>query len=149
MIAVFTDGACRGNPGPMGAGAAGFSAEPGDGVEAYPQKDNFNESDAVFVISEYLGHGTNNEAEYRAVILALEQCVAREIEKAVFYLDSQLVERQLKGVYKVKHPQMKKLFLKVKEYEKNIETEFIYIRRESNTVADMLANRAIDESKNQ
>ena len=127
---IFTDGASRGNPGHSGIGIAVY-----------------NKDDEIFdEISHYIGTKTNNEAEYTAVIRALEYMKHRNIKDANIFCDSQLLVRQLKGEYKVKahtliplHKQVKKL---IDELE---DVKFQWIKREENSHADSLANKAIDE----
>jgi len=95
---------------------------------------------------KYLGEKTNNEAEYEAVISALESAVALGAETIYFRLDSELVVRQLSGIYKVKNPRMQALIIRAR----NLETEFkkinySHIPREKNQLADELVNAAIDQ----
>lgn len=132
-LTIFTDGGARGNPGPAGIG-----------VVIYDDKDNEMSS-----VSESIGTATNNVAEYKAVVRALEH-VATIVDntkaiKITLKLDSQLVERQLNGAYKVKDAGMKELYAEAKELiEQYSSVEFIHVKRELNKVADKLVNQALD-----
>ena len=133
IISIYTDGGARGNPGHSGAGVVVF-----------------NQDQIIFQQSQYLGIKTNNEAEYTALINALNWLLAQkeilDITKVNFFLDSQLIVRQVQGIYKVKAPHLKEYYQKVQDLIKliNIPLEFKDIPREQNTVADKLANEAMD-----
>lgn len=124
-LTIFTDGGARGNPGPAGIGV--FI----EGVGEY---------------KKYIGETTNNQAEYKAVILALEKAKDLEAEELDFYLDSELVVKQLKREYRVRDAGLAELFVKVwnlrAEFKK---VTFTHIRRERNKDADRLVNEAIDQ----
>lgn len=136
-IYCYTDGAARGNPGPAGAGAV-ITDERGATLQT---------------LKKYLGTMTNNEAEYEAVLLALEGLKRRlgkgrlkeyEIE---IRMDSELVAKQLRGEYQIKEERLFPYFIKiwnaqVKDFPK---LAFVHVPREENGEADALANRAIDE----
>ena len=126
-IKIYTDGASRGNPGKSGAGAVIY------------QDDVILEQ-----ISKYLGIKTNNEAEYLAVLYSIRFLIERKINSATFYCDSQLLVKQMNGEYKVKAKTIIPIYEEIKAISKNLELEFIWIRRELNTLADELANKAID-----
>ena len=134
-IIIHTDGGARGNPGPA---ACAFVAEVGGKV--------------VQQGSLFLKSSTNNFAEYQGVIIALkwlgESYTDFPIGKATFYLDSELVVRQLNGLYKVKHKKLIELFHKVNEISKNISLTIYYknIPRFKNKVADFLVNKVLDEN---
>lgn len=130
-IIIYCDGAARGNPGPAGAGAL-ILGEDGS---------------VVFELSKYLGETTNNQAEYQALILALEEAMKQDAEEIQVYSDSELMVRQIKGQYRVKNGGLKELFKivlrKLQTFKKyNID----YLPREKNALADSLANRAIDDN---
>lgn len=134
-LTIYTDGGARNNPGPAGAGAV-IVDENGDVIKE---------------VSKYLGVQTNNWAEYEAVILGFETAKAlglkeREIE---FKLDSELIARQLSGVYQVKEPNLFEQFIKVNNFKvKDFpNVTFMHIRREENSEADRLANEAMDRGK--
>lgn len=133
-ITINTDGGARGNPGPAGAGAV------------------IREGDIILArVSSYLGEQTNNWAEYEALIRALElaQEVIGDRLKDVdveIRMDSQLIVRQMEGLYKVKEPALKEQNARVR---KIIDTHmkdvrFVYIPREENKEADLLVNQALD-----
>ena len=135
-IIINTDGGSRGNPGPGAIGII-FSNEKGQSLKEY---------------SEYLGDNfTNNEAEYRAVIFALQKFKAlfgkklaqnSEIE---LKSDSELLIKQLNGEYKILDPKIQSLFLKVWNLRLDFKKiRFTLISREKNKTADGLANKALD-----
>lgn len=129
---IYTDGGARGNPGHAGVGI----------VIQDGNKETIKE------INKYLGETTNNQAEYRAVIFALEWILKNKKQSFVevtHFLDSQLIEQQLKGNYKVKNEGLKPLFIMVIELVKKIGTvKFVHVPREKNKRADELVNQAID-----
>lgn len=136
IINVHIDGASRNNPGNAGAG---ILIEDGAGV-------------VIAELKEYLGITTNNEAEYKALIIALnylsKMTASEGTLKITFFSDSQLLVKQMNGEYSVKSPNILPLYLEVKKILKNrrIDCSFTYISREFNKQADRLANLAIDEA---
>jgi ribonuclease HI len=133
-INVYTDGGSRGNPGPSGYGLVIYDDN---------QKILFKES-------KYIGVKTNNEAEYAGLIGALNWINnnkdSYKISQINFFADSQLLVRQVQGLYKVKAEHLKPLFNTVKNFltQINLPYSFKDIRRESNELADELANKAMD-----
>lgn len=126
---LYTDGGARGNPGPAGAGAL-LLAPDGTEVEA---------------ISAYLGELTNNQAEYRALLLGLQAAIDNDVRELDVRMDSELIVKQMKGEYKVKHPDMKVLHAQAKQLVAKFDRiSFHHIRRELNSDADALVNQAID-----
>ncbi len=129
-LILNTDGASRGNPGPGGAGAF-LSMPDGTMIGAY---------------KKYLGRVTNNEAEYQALLLGLAEAQKAGAQDLEVRMDSELIVRQLTGVYKIKHPEMKKLSdivrLKEREFKR---VRYRHVPREQNTIADRLSNEAIDD----
>jgi ribonuclease HI len=132
---IHGDGGARGNPGPAGAGAVVR-----DGSE-----------NIVASVSKFLGHQTNNFAEYEAVILAFEELMKivpaseRGETEVIVKLDSELVVKQMIGVYKVKHPVLKEQQARLAQVAGAFGTvTFMHIRREQNSDADALANEAMD-----
>jgi ribonuclease HI len=127
-LVVYIDGASKGNPGRAGAG---IWITDGEGRK-------------ISEVSRYLGHKTNNEAEYWALLLGLKEARRLEGESIQIFTDSELVERQIKGVYRVKDLNLKALHKRVLQ---NLETfssfEIRSIPREENEEADRLANQAI------
>lgn len=131
-LKIYTDGGARGNPGPAAIGAI-----------AYDERGNI-----VFEVSETIGVSTNNQAEYRAVIAALNK--ARELGAAEldFFLDSELAVKQLKGEYKVKNADLAPLFLQIHNFVVGFRrVVFSYIPREKNKEADRLVNQALDAAE--
>jgi ribonuclease HI len=130
-LIIYTDGGARGNPGPAGIGVAIYDAN----------------RRPVAEISAYLGETTNNQAEYRAVIAALKKAAALGGEDLEFYLDSELVVRQLNREYKVKNKELAPLFLDI--YNLSIsfkKISYCHIPRAENAAADRLANEAMDRA---
>ncbi|MGI9554326.1 MAG: ribonuclease HI family protein [Thermodesulfobacteriota bacterium] len=128
-VNIYVDGASRGNPGDSGIGIL--------------FKDN-DENTREF--KKYIGIGTNNNAEYTALITALEIAKSEHLEEINVYTDSQLVANQVNGAWKVKDSDIKILFNKAKELITNFPRFTItHIRREKNSEADRLANEAINE----
>jgi len=126
---VNTDGAARGNPGPAAIGIV-------------IQDDKGH---VVYEASRSLGTKTNNEAEYLALIAALEYLKDSRIKEADFFLDSELIVKQLKGEYRVKEPRMQSLYGRVTMLLNAVpEHSFKHVRRSENARADALANEALD-----
>jgi ribonuclease HI len=128
-IIIYTDGGSRGNPGPSAIGAV-------IGDKGY---------------SEYIGEGTNNEAEYKAVIFALKKAKAllgKQVTKKSeieIRSDSELLIKQLTGEYKVIEPRIQQLFIEIWNLKVDFGTvEFVQIPREENKKADQLLNEALD-----
>ncbi len=126
MLIIYTDGACFGNPGPMGIG-----------LVVYKGKEKLME------VSEYAGEGTNNKAEYLALIRALE--IAKKVGEKEVHIrtDSQLIEKQIKGEYKVKNAGLKPLKAKADALMAELKVKIEHITREKNEHADELAKRAV------
>ncbi len=128
-LIIHSDGGARGNPGPAGIGAI----------------INREDGQVVAEISQFLGHATNNQAEYQALLAGLEKAVILGADTLDCFLDSELVVKQINREYKVKNKELAPLFLKVYNLTtkfKNI--RFIHIPREQNKEADRLANEAMD-----
>lgn len=127
-IRVHGDGGSRGNPGPAAAAAVLLTAS-GEVIEKR---------------SEFMGVATNNQAEYLAVELGLRALRELGYTKADFFLDSQLVVRQLNGQYKVKHPEMKNAFDRIQALKKGLDVTFTHVLRVDNTIADTVVNECLD-----
>jgi ribonuclease HI len=128
-VNIFTDGAARGNPGPAAIGAV-IKDEKGA---------------AVATISRCLGATTNNQAEYRAIIAALEKAASLGAQQVMLYSDSELVVNQINGRYKIRHAALRPLYSEVVKLAGRLESfKIAYIPRERNKEADTLANRALD-----
>ncbi len=130
LLIVHFDGASQGNPGPAGIGVVIRNA---DGT-------------ALAEIGEYIGHATNNVAEYRALIRALEEAQSLGGQRLSIRADSELVVRQLYGRYEVKSPNLKPLFARVRELLRQFE-HVTHVPREENRLADKLATGAIKAAK--
>lgn len=126
---LYADGASRGNPGPASIGAVLYDPK----------------GETVAEVSEVIGETTNNVAEYRALIAGLEAALAIGVARIEVRLDSLLLVRQVRGEYRVKAPGLQPLHRKVRALESRFEGFSIsHVRREKNTVADGLANAALD-----
>ena len=129
---IYSDGAARGNPGPAGAGAF-LSDEKGD---------------TVAEVYKYLGEATNNQAEYSALILGLEEALKIGATKVSVFCDSELLVKQVKGEYRVKNAGLRPLYEEVVKNLKKIGGYTIaHVPREQNKRADELANLAIDSQE--
>jgi ribonuclease HI len=129
---LFADGACRGNPGPAGSGAALVNEEGHVAAEAM----------------RYLGRGTNNIAEYTALIIGLEEALRHDVEDLEVRMDSKLVVEQMNGRWRVRDAKLRPLATRARELLGRFpEWRLRHIPRDENAVADLLANRAIDEAR--
>jgi ribonuclease HI len=134
---LYADGGARGNPGPAGAGAVVFDAT----------------GKRVAEVADYLGIATNNIAEYEAVLRGLKALLATfspeqmKVASVEIRMDSKLVIEQLRGNYKVKHPNLVPRFLEVKNLiARSFPTiSYTHVPRERNKDADALANEAMDK----
>ena len=123
------DGGARGNPGPAGYGVVIRDASRGKLAE----------------LSEYLGIQTNNYAEYRGLIAALEYALTHNHDALRVLADSELMVRQMKGLYKVRSPGLRPLFERAQGLIRRLKWfEIEHVRREQNRDADRLANNAMD-----
>lgn len=126
---MYADGASRGNPGPSSIGAVVYDPE----------------GETVAEVSEVIGETTNNVAEYRALIAGLEAARDLGVRRIRVCLDSLLLVRQVRGEYRVKAPGLQPLHRRVRVLMLEFEGFSIeHVRREKNTVADGLANAALD-----
>lgn len=126
-VIICTDGASRGNPGPAAIGAT-IKDEQGK---------------LIARISQRIGQATNNQAEYRAVIAALEEATRLGAKQVDMNSDSQLVVRQINGEYRVKKAALKPLYQQAKKLQSLFNGFTItYIPRQQNQEADNLANMA-------
>jgi ribonuclease HI len=126
---IHVDGAARGNPGPAAIGAT-IKDEQGKLMAS---------------ISRRIGSTTNNQAEYRAIIAALEKAVSIGIKHVAINSDSELVVKQLNGRYRVKKSTLRPLYQKIVQLIGSLEGFTItHVPRSRNVEADMLANKALD-----
>ncbi|MBL7166540.1 MAG: ribonuclease HI family protein [Dehalococcoidales bacterium] len=130
-LVINADGASRGNPG---LAAIGATIKDEDGR-------------LLASVSERIGRTTNNQAEYRALIAALEKAISLEARRVDIRLDSELVVRQVEGIYKVKKATLRPLYLRVGELLGQLDGfTLTHVPREQNAEADRLANAALKRS---
>ena len=130
---IYTDGGSRGNPGKSAIGVLIMNKD----------------KKILLEYGEFIGLGTNNQAEYKAIIKALS--LAKKFDGKIlhFFSDSELVIKQLKGLYKVKNPDLSKLYEKVKFLANDYEmVNYSNVRRNNKyiTIADSLVNKALDKN---
>lgn len=132
-LTINCDGGSRGNPGPAAIGAVVFN-ETGE---------------ELIRLKRTIGVTTNNQAEYQAVVMALEWIKENYCTAVVHArLDSELVVKQLKGEYRIKNQELRPLIEHVHQLVRNIGGQVIFehVRREENKIADLLVNQALDEA---
>lgn len=131
-VVAYIDGGARGNPGPAGYGVR---IERADGR----------------LLTEFwrpLGVATNNTAEYEGLLAALRYLLAQGVRRARIRSDSELLVRQLTGVYRVRHPRLRPLYAEARALADRFDRiAFEHIPREANRAADHLANLAMDEAE--
>ncbi len=128
---IYTDGGARGNPGPAGIGVVIEDAR----------------GNIILQDKEYIGEKTNNQAEYQALILALERAKELGADEIDCFLDSELVVEQVKQNYKIKNSELAKLFVKIWNLSQSFsKITYTHIPREQNKMADRLVNLAIDDN---
>jgi ribonuclease HI len=129
-LIAHTDGGARGNPGPAGYGVVIHDAR----------------GRKVAALSQYLGKQTNNFAEYQALIAALEYAVEHDPKALKVVSDSELLVRQIKGIYKVKEPTLRELHARARQLINKLEWfDIEHVLRGHNREADDLANEAMDK----
>ncbi len=134
VLTIYTDGGAIGNPGPA---ASAYVIFEGDTIIAQEGRS--------------IGHGTNNQAEYQALIFAFEQVIALTqgalvaFDSIKVFADSELLVRQLNGLYKVKNAQIRDYILKIHmlETELNVPISYTHVYREKNTLADSLVKKVL------
>src|ERR1700687_793537 len=126
---AHVDGGARGNPGPAGYGVAINDAS------GHP----------VAELSEYLRHQTKNYGEHKRPLVALRSATEIQIKALKVISDSELMVRQMKGIYKLRHPELRKLYHQAHQLVRRLEElEDAHALREHNQIADRLANEAMD-----
>lgn len=131
-LLVYIDGGSRGNPGPAGYGVVIQDAQ-GRTLET---------------LSQSIGNATNNVAEYRALLAALEYAVSKPCRRLKIYCDSELVVRQMQGRYRVQSPDLKPLYQRARQLAAGLKHFAIeHVPREENRLADRLANEAMDQAQ--
>lgn len=132
-LTIYTDGASRGNPGPSAAGAIIYSGQAKKGE-----------------CGKYIGIATNNEAEYQAIVLALQKAKALKATQINFFLDSELAVKQLNHQYKIKNEKIIPLFIKIWNLIIDFDKiSFNHIPREKNKKADKLVNKILNNEARQ
>jgi len=130
-IYINCDGASRGNPGKAAIGIQ---------IKGEDQKTVLKQH------SEYIGIATNNVAEYLAVLKSLDIAKNFTNQNVFVYSDSELLVRQLNGIYLVKNKNLKELFNRVQKLQNSFKkVVFTHVKREHNAIADQLANEALDK----
>ncbi len=133
-VVAHVDGGARGNPGPAGYGALLEDAQ----------------GRVVAKLSRYLGRQTNNYAEYSGLIAALEYALEHGFASIRVQSDSELLVRQIKGIYKVRNEGLRPLYERAQMLARRFDSFAIeHVRREQNREADRLANLAMDEGTGQ
>jgi len=131
-LIIYTDGGARGNPGPSGIGVA-----------IYDDKKKL-----LATHKKYIGEATNNQAEYEAVIFALEKAHDFSPKKVQFFLDSELVVKQLRGEFKMKNEGLKPLQQRIFRLSNKFSNiNYTHVPREQNKLADKLVNEVIDKKQ--
>src|SRR3954469_21714162 len=129
LLTLQFDGGSRGNPGPAGIGVV-ISAV--DGTPIVP-------------LGRFIGRATNNAAEYRALIVALKEAKRLGARRIIVRGDSELIIKQMRGEYRVKHPDLRPLYEEAQDLLSHFdEAKITHNLREHNTLADQLANLAMD-----
>lgn len=124
-----TDGGARGNPGPSAAAAVFYDLD----------------GNIVVELSEYLGTATNNVAEYKALILGLQEAVTCGVIDLEIRMDSELIIKQMRGEYKVKEPTLQALHAKANGLVRDLKNvKFSHVPRAQNKEADRLVNACLD-----
>lgn len=134
QVRIYCDGGARGNPGPAASAFVIFNAN----------------GKVLAKEGRFIGQTTNNVAEYKAVLFALEWLLQNtKNQDAVFFLDSQLVVNQLTGRFKVKNKKLMELVKTIKNLERIFSRKIVYknVSRKQNKITDSLVNKTLDEQK--
>lgn len=147
-LKIYTDGGSRGNPGPA---AIGVHAAKGQTLPLAHRGEGGSDlnGEMVFQLSQTIGNTTNNVAEWQAVIKALDYLIKNNIQsdQIDFFLDSELVVKQIKREYKIKQPHLQTLSTHLHQLLQQLDSSqvyFHYLPREQNKTADFLVNQALD-----
>lgn len=133
IFTIFTDGGSRGNPGPAAIGALLYAG-----------------TAKICEYGEFIGKATNNEAEYKALIMALLKAKSLKAKNISCFLDSELVVKQLNHQYRIKDEKIALLFIKIWNLRFDFEKiTFTHIPREKNKEADALVNKILDSETKQ
>jgi ribonuclease HI len=129
-LVIHTDGGSRGNPGPSAIGVV-ITTPDGGHLESF---------------GKYIGITTNNQAEYGAVVAAIKATEKYHPRKLQLILDSELVVKQLTGVYRVKNQDLQPLHQQIHKLISGLEVSFSHVLRHENQLADIEVNKALDEA---
>ena len=133
IISVYTDGGARGNPGPAAIGAIFYAS-----------------NSKIGECGEFIGKTTNNEAEYKALIMALLKAKSLKAKNVNCFLDSELVVKHLNHQYRLKDEKIIPLFIKIWNLTFDFDkVTFTHIPREKNKEADALVNKILDSETKQ
>lgn len=136
---MYCDGASSGNPGQSGIGVVINILDDGSGHSGM---------DGHYRIAEYIGTATNNVAEYSALIRGLEKARSLGVGRLRVFLDSELLVRQMNGIYKVKNRNLMVLWNRAREILKAFDIcQIIHVRRELNKEADSLAREGVSKGR--
>ena len=131
-VIMFTDGGSRGNPGPAAIGVV-IKNKSGETIQK---------------IGKYIGESTNNDAEYKALLEGIGSLKEMKVKSVSCFLDSELVVKQLNGLYKVKNTNIKTLWKNIKELEKNFDSiTYTHVKRDKNYEADAIVNDVLDSAE--
>lgn len=131
-VTMFTDGGSRGNPGPAAIGVV-IKNKSGETIQK---------------IGKYIGESTNNDAEYKALLEGIKSLKDMKVKSVSCFLDSELVVKQLNGLYKVKNANIKILWKSIKDLEKNFGSiTYTHVKREKNFDADAIVNDVLDSAE--
>lgn len=134
IAVVFADGGSRGNPGPSGCGAV---------IKAGNEK-----GEVLANLSKFVGITTNNVAEYTGLLIGLEKALDMGFTEVEVRMDSELIVKQIKGLYRCKNEGLIPLFNEAKRLQRQFKKFNIeHVRREYNKEADLLANQAMDKGE--
>ena len=149
-LALFGDGGSRGNPGKSASGFVIYDIEGLQLTQSNSNVDQIISSQAhvVYQTGVYLGITTNNVAEWKSVVLGLEYIVNNypNCKNIKVFMDSDLVVKQIKGIYKIKQPHLIPLGQSVKKLQSHFDNfEISHIYREFNKLADQMVNNCLDQ----
>ncbi len=129
-LITFTDGGSRGNPGPAAIGVVVKDALTGKNIAGF---------------GKYIGVTTNNQAEYQALVAALETALKHDATEVACFLDSELIVKQMNREYRVRDINLQPHFTKIWNMAQTLKKcTFTHVRREKNTEADAFVNQALD-----
>ncbi|MBI5408506.1 MAG: ribonuclease HI family protein [Nitrospirae bacterium] len=136
---MFCDGASSGNPGDSGIGVV---------IKLTEEDAKRPGKDRTYEIAKYIGRATNNVAEYSALLAGLEKARALGIRKIKIFMDSELMARQINGIYRVKNENLKPLWIRVNDLLKDFDYwKVTHVSREMNKEADALARRGVKKKR--